>query len=548
MLRKRSSLTLDFRFGSGARSSEGRSVEPPEELDVVIIGAGLAGLRAAVALQEAGDGQPPEELDVVIVGAGLAWLRSSGSAGSGGRALILSPSLFHTHRAPRGAGRGGDWSRAGGAVSSSGSAGNGRRAGVNPLTFPLHCTPSETPEDLDVVIVGAGLAGLPAALALQDAGVPWLAGLRAAVALQKAGVPCVVTFEAPQMCGAGGFRWALILALIDFFSLSFSYHSTPTEPPEELDVVVVGAGLAGLRAAVALQDPPEELDVVIIGAGLAGLRAAVALQEGGVAFVPPEELDVVIIGAGLAGLRAAVALQEGGVAFVPPEELDVVIIGAGLAGLRAAVALQEAGVPCVVLEASDGVGGRVRTDQVDGFLLDRGFQIFLSAYPEAQQVMDYEALDLRPFYSGALVWFGGSFHRVADPFRHTSDGLSSLFNPIGSFFDKLRVGLLRLKTVTTPVEGILSAPESSIEEALKKKGFSNEMIDRFFRPFLGGIFFDNDLTTSSRLMEFVLRMLALAPNTLPSSGIGALASHLTSRLPSDSIRLNSPVSFPCCSH
>ncbi|CAI5970818.1 unnamed protein product [Closterium sp. NIES-64] len=226
----------------------------------------------------------------------------------------------------------------------------------------------------------------------------------------------------------------------------------------------------------------------------------------------------------------------------PPEELDVVIIGAGLAGLRAALALQEAGVECVVLEASDGVGGRVRTDEVDGFLLDRGFQIFLSAYPEAQQVMDYEALDLRPFYSGALVWFGGSFHRVADPFRHTSDGLGSLFNPIGSVFDKLRIGLLRLKAVSSPVEGILSAPESSIEEALKKQGFSNEMIDRFFRPFLGGIFFDNELSTSSRLMEFVLRMLALAPNTLPSSGIGALASHLASRLPSHSIRLNSPVS------
>ncbi|CAI7743252.1 unnamed protein product [Closterium sp. NIES-54] len=255
----------------------------------------------------------------------------------------------------------------------------------------------------------------------------------------------------------------------------------------------------------------------------------------------------------------------------PPEELDVVIIGAGLAGLRAAVALQEAGVACVVLEAADGVGGRVRTDKVDGFLLDRGFQIFLSANPEAQQVLDYKAMSLIPFYSSTpiptplpslhILPLPSSYllsysptpipttnqptpthSRVADPFRHTSDGLGSLFNPIGSVFDKMRVGLLRLKAVSTPVEGILSAPESSIEEALKKQGFSNEMIDRFFRPFLGGIFFDNELSTSSRLMEFVLRMLALAPNTLPSSGIGALASHLASRLPSDSIRLNSPVS------
>ena len=76
-----------------------------------------------------------------------------------------------------------------------------------------------------------------------------------------------------------------------------------------------------------------------------------------------------------------------------------------------------AGAGVVVLEAGDGVGGRVRTDAVDGFLLDRGFQIFLTSYPEAQEALDYPALDLRPFYAGALVRWAGGFHRVADPLR-----------------------------------------------------------------------------------------------------------------------------------
>jgi phytoene dehydrogenase-like protein len=86
-----------------------------------------------------------------------------------------------------------------------------------------------------------------------------------------------------------------------------------------------------------------------------------------------------------------------------PDRAPVVVVGAGLAGLAAARELQARGVDAVVLERSDGVGGRVRTDAVDGFLLDRGFQVLLAGYPEAARVLDYDALDLRAFYPGALV-------------------------------------------------------------------------------------------------------------------------------------------------
>src|SRR5919199_6271466 len=95
---------------------------------------------------------------------------------------------------------------------------------------------------------------------------------------------------------------------------------------------------------------------------------------------------------------------------------QVVIIGAGIAGLCCALRLQEKDIPCVVLEASDAPGGRVRTDRIDGFLLDRGFQVLLTAYPEAQSVLDYRELELHPFYPGALVWTGGRVVTVADPF------------------------------------------------------------------------------------------------------------------------------------
>ncbi|GMH36944.1 hypothetical protein BSKO_04817 [Bryopsis sp. KO-2023] len=214
----------------------------------------------------------------------------------------------------------------------------------------------------------------------------------------------------------------------------------------------------------------------------------------------------------------------------------VVIVGAGLSGLACALSLHKAGVPFSVLEASDGVGGRVRTDSVDGFLLDRGFQIFLTAYPEAQATLDYEKLDLKPFYAGARVWWNGAFHKVSDPLRNPVDGVLSLLNPVGTVADKVLVGLLRFRVLLKSVDEILEAPEESIKSRLQVEGFTSSMTDKFFRPFMGGIFFDRQLGTSSRLFEFVMRTLASGDNCLPSQGIGALASNLENQLPSGSIK------------
>src|SRR5271166_910876 len=96
---------------------------------------------------------------------------------------------------------------------------------------------------------------------------------------------------------------------------------------------------------------------------------------------------------------------------------DILIVGAGLAGLCCARRLAEAGVSVQIIEASDGIGGRVRTDEVEGFLLDRGFQVLLTAYPEAKKILDYEQLDLREFEPGAIVRRDGGFHTISDPIR-----------------------------------------------------------------------------------------------------------------------------------
>ncbi|XP_076946879.1 uncharacterized protein LOC143618643 [Bidens hawaiensis] len=224
-----------------------------------------------------------------------------------------------------------------------------------------------------------------------------------------------------------------------------------------------------------------------------------------------------------------------------PTKTGVIIIGAGLAGLAAATHIQSTNTPFLLLEASDAVGGRVRTDSVDGFLLDRGFQIFITGYPEAKKLLDYETLDLQRFYSGAKVYFNGTFHTVADPLRHFYDAVQSLTNPIGTVFDKSLIALTRIRVLTQSDEQLLSAEETTTINLLKRIGFSDSIVDRFFRPFLGGIFFDRELETTSRLFDFIFKCLALGDNTLPAKGIAAIPNQLAGNLPSNSIILNSPV-------
>ncbi|MGY6499448.1 MAG: NAD(P)/FAD-dependent oxidoreductase [Acidimicrobiales bacterium] len=219
---------------------------------------------------------------------------------------------------------------------------------------------------------------------------------------------------------------------------------------------------------------------------------------------------------------------------------DVVVVGAGLAGLAAAVTLHEAGRRVLVVEADDAVGGRVRTDVVDGFRLDRGFQVLLTDYPELRR-LDTDALDLRRFSPGALVRAGGRFHRVGDPRRDPRALPATVLAPIGSPLDKLRLLRLQRRVLAADAPDLLRGPDLSTAEHLRRQGFSPRMVDRFFRPLFGGIQLDTTLATSSRMFDVILRALLRGDSAVPAAGMQALPDTLAARVPADALLLGEQV-------
>ena len=228
-------------------------------------------------------------------------------------------------------------------------------------------------------------------------------------------------------------------------------------------------------------------------------------------------------------------------------QFDVVVIGAGLSGLAAARQIQQSGLSVVVLESSDAVGGRVRTDNVDGFLLDRGFQVLLTAYPELATQVDMDALDLQAFDPGALVWLQsknggpGKGHVVSDPFRKPSTLFATTFAPIGSVIDKLRIVVLRLRVLRGAAPNLLRNNDMSTLDALRSAGFSHRMIKTFFTPLFGGVQLDPQLATSRRMFDIIFRSLSEGQSVLPARGMQALPEQLASRLAHNTVRLNAPV-------
>jgi phytoene dehydrogenase-like protein len=217
-----------------------------------------------------------------------------------------------------------------------------------------------------------------------------------------------------------------------------------------------------------------------------------------------------------------------------------------MSGLAAAHRLSAAGLSVRVLEASDGVGGRVRSDVVQGFTLDRGFQVFIEAYPEQRALLGddgYAALDLRRFRPGSMIRTDGGFCTIADPFRAPIDSLKGLFAPVGSFADKVRVAALRVAVMTKTPESLLRGSVPGTMGAATRSflgtAFSDQFIDRFFRPLYEGIFLAPLSEQAASLFVYVFRMFAAAPVSLPARGIGALSDQLAASLPSNvTIELN----------
>ncbi|MEU3622879.1 oxidoreductase [Amycolatopsis coloradensis] len=222
-------------------------------------------------------------------------------------------------------------------------------------------------------------------------------------------------------------------------------------------------------------------------------------------------------------------------------ETGVVIVGAGLAGLSAGLHLHRAGIACAVLEAGDEVGGRVRTDVVDGFRLDRGFQILNPAYPAIGRLVDVDALRLGKFWRAV---------RVSD-----EDRLSLLGNPLDapkalrdvaarrylSAKDLAALGALTARVAGGPARSIIRGDDGTTAGELRRTGLSDRAVETVLRPFLSGVFLESGLSTSSRFFRLVWRSFLRSAPSLPALGMGELPRQLARSLPVDAVRTGTSV-------
>ncbi|MFF9912354.1 NAD(P)/FAD-dependent oxidoreductase [Streptomyces sp. NPDC013457] len=220
---------------------------------------------------------------------------------------------------------------------------------------------------------------------------------------------------------------------------------------------------------------------------------------------------------------------------------DAVVVGAGAAGLACAGDLSAEGLRVVLLEAGDTVGGRMRTDRVAGFTVDRGFQVFNTSYPQVKRRIDLRALRLRPFTPGVLVHTEGGPRRFTDPSRRLRESRDLLPGRLASGRDLLALSALSARDALAPASVLRRGSDGTTLDALAAAGVSPRLVETFFRPFLSGVFLEDRLETSARFFHLVWRSMLRGTLCLPAGGIGAVPVQLASRLPRGALRTETPV-------
>ncbi|MEU7394722.1 MULTISPECIES: NAD(P)/FAD-dependent oxidoreductase [Streptomyces] len=221
---------------------------------------------------------------------------------------------------------------------------------------------------------------------------------------------------------------------------------------------------------------------------------------------------------------------------------DVVVVGAGLSGLACALDLCRAGRRVALLEASDGVGGRMRTDRRDGFLLDRGFQVFNTSYPQVKRRLDLRSLRLRPFTAGVVAHTSRGPVRLVDPTRESGAAEALTPGRLPGVRDLAALAGLTAWDALLPASVVRRRRDGSTSAALKRAGVSDAVIDEILRPFLSGVFLEDRLETSARFFHLVWRSMVRGSLCLPAQGIGAVPAQLADGLPDGVLRLGTPVS------
>jgi phytoene dehydrogenase-like protein len=221
--------------------------------------------------------------------------------------------------------------------------------------------------------------------------------------------------------------------------------------------------------------------------------------------------------------------------------LRVIVVGAGLAGLACASDLVTAGAAVRVLEVGDAVGGRMRTDRQAGFLLDRGFQVFNTSYPQVRRRVDLRALQLRPFTPGVLLHTAQGRVQFTDPTREPRQSRDFLAGRLARPRDMAALSALAARDMLEPASRIRHRRDRTTLAALRRSGISSDLTERLFRPFLSGVFLEDELETSSRFFHLVWRSMLRGTLCLPRHGIQAVPEQLAAALPSGTVRLETPV-------
>ncbi|MFF7362976.1 FAD-dependent oxidoreductase [Streptomyces sp. NPDC008125] len=239
----------------------------------------------------------------------------------------------------------------------------------------------------------------------------------------------------------------------------------------------------------------------------------------------------------------------------PAHHADVVIIGAGTAGLSAAHLLVRAGVNVSVLEATPRVGGRLATDEVDGFRLDRLGPLLGSVPEEFGDIPGLAPLVLREFDPAVVVHNAGRRYRAGGvrstrgafkPVRARSSAPvggdraapAGRGGAVGEALDRARLGASLARLANTSTARIMAKPDRAAEAALAARGLPARSVDGFLRPLLAALLSDPELRASSRIAELVLRDWARGRLRVPEGGSAALPELLASTLPPDTVRTN----------
>lgn len=222
-------------------------------------------------------------------------------------------------------------------------------------------------------------------------------------------------------------------------------------------------------------------------------------------------------------------------------DFSTVIIGGGISGLTCAKYLNDKGMSFVIIEGSDALGGRVRTDMVEGFRLDRGFQTLLTNYPEARKILRYSHLDLKYFESGALIKANKGFTKLENPFKGKSSFFARTFSPIGSWNDQSKIKKFAKYVSDIPDEELFGMDDTETSKFLREYGWSKEIIQQFFNPFVGSVLLDNELHISSNLFHFVFKQFYKGEMAIPAEGMQAIPEQISDLISKEKIRLNTLV-------